>query len=100
MARPRSSMANRIDAGAGADAFTNPAPVAAEAATATTQPRRGRKKVGAGWEASNKPVTFYCPLDIYPVLMAEAANGERSKSQIIVDALRAELAVPEPGDEP
>jgi hypothetical protein len=96
----RSSLADRIDKGAGADAFTATEPIVTPEATAPTQPRRGRKKVGAGWEASNKPVTFYCPLDIYAVLMTEAGNGERSKSQIIADALRAELSVPEPGGEP
>jgi hypothetical protein len=91
----RSTMADRIDKGAGADAFTSSEPIAApEPAAAPVQPRRGRKKVGAGWEASNKPVTFYCPMDVYDVLMAEAASGERSKTQIIVDALRSELGEP------
>ena len=93
----RSTMADRIDKGAGADAFTSPEPVAAhETAGTPAQPRRGRKKVGAGWEASNKPVTFYCPMAVYAVLMAQAATGESSKTQIIVDALRAELSTPEP----
>jgi hypothetical protein len=77
-------MADRL---AGADAFTaaepaRPAPV-----------RPGRRRVGEGWEATNKRMTFYVPLDVLDALAAEVARGERSNSQVIVDALRAHLGV-------
>ena len=37
-------------------------------------------------------MTFYCPLEVLDALSAEVAQGERSNSQVIVDALRATLA--------
>ena len=85
MSPRRSSMADRL---AGADAFTAPQP-------ATSAPvRPGRRRVGEeGWEARNKRVTFYCPLEVLDVLSTEVARGERSNSQVIVDALRAHLGM-------
>jgi hypothetical protein len=38
-------------------------------------------------------VTFYCPLEVLDVLSTEVARGERSNSQVIVDALRAHLGM-------
>ena len=77
----RSSMANRL---AGADAFTAPQPAASAPV----------RRVGEeGWEARNKRVTFYCPLEVLDALSAEVARGERSNSQVIVDALRAHLGM-------
>ena len=54
----------------------------------------GRPRQGAGWDASNKAVTFYCPVDLVAAIEAEVAKGRRSKTQVIVQALRAELGVP------
>ena len=82
----RSTMANRL---AGADAFTAPQPATA----APGHPGRRRAVGEEGWEARNKRVTFYCPLEVLDALSAEVARGERSNSQVIVDALRAHLGV-------
>jgi hypothetical protein len=37
-------------------------------------------------------VTFYCPLELLEAVEAEMARSGRSKSGVIVDALRAHLA--------
>jgi hypothetical protein len=46
---------------------------------------------GAAWEAANKRLTFYCPRELEAELKAEMNRSGRSKSQVLVDALRAEL---------
>ena len=79
-------MANRL---AGADAFTAPQPATA----APGHPGRRRAVGEEGWEARNKRVTFYCPLEVLDALSTEVARGERSNSQVIVDALRAHLGM-------
>jgi hypothetical protein len=43
------------------------------------------------WEAAHQRVTFYCPVDLLDQVEAEVARSGRSKSRVIVDALRAHL---------
>lgn len=51
-----------------------------------------------GWEAENQRLTFYCPHDLALAIQAEVATTRRSKTQVIVDALRAQL-LDEPTDD-
>ena len=44
------------------------------------------------WEAAHQRVTFYCPRDLLRAVELETARSQRSKSQVIVDALREHLA--------
>ncbi len=48
------------------------------------------KPAGGGWEAENQRVTFYCPPDVARAIQAAIRPG-RSKTQVIVAALRAQL---------
>lgn len=43
------------------------------------------------WEAAHQRVTFYCPRDLLRTVELEGARSQRSKSQVIVDALREHL---------
>ena len=43
------------------------------------------------WEDSHTRVTFYCPVSLVKAIEAEVADSGRSKSQVIVEALRAHL---------
>ncbi len=43
-----------------------------------------------GWEAENQRITFYCPADLAKAIHA-AVRSDRSKTQVIVTALRAQL---------
>ncbi len=56
--------------------------------TSTVHPH---KKAAQSWEAAHKRVTFHCPLDVLDALEADVASGDRSKSRVIVDALREHL---------
>ena len=49
------------------------------------------KPEDGGWEDLNRRVTFYCPLDVLDAINAAMAATDRTKTQVIVDALRAEL---------
>ena len=44
-----------------------------------------------GWEESNKRVTFYCPTDLIDAIEDSMSRSGRSKTQVIVDALRKDL---------
>lgn len=57
--------------------------------TSTVHPH---KKAAQSWEATHKRVTFHCPLDVLEALEAAVASGDRSKSRVIVDALREHLS--------
>lgn|GEM_PF-5331570 len=45
-----------------------------------------------GWEATNQRLTFYCPVELAAAIEVEMAGSGRSKTQVIVDALRAQLS--------
>ena len=49
------------------------------------------KPPAGGWEAQNKRLTFYCPTDVEEAIEAWMTANNRSKTQVIVDALRAQL---------
>lgn len=54
--------------------------------------RGGRPaKAGEKWDDLNERVTFHCPTDLHQALKDLAAAGDRSKSQIIVDAIAKEI---------
>ena len=64
--------------------------------TATVDARRRTKRKRAGgpsWEELHQRVTFHCPRDLLDLLDRAADEGTRSKSEIIVAALRRELSV-------
>ena len=43
------------------------------------------------WEAQHKRVTFYCPTELLARIETEMVRSGRSKTAVIVDAVRAEL---------
>jgi hypothetical protein len=43
------------------------------------------------WDDSHTRVTFYCPVPLLRAIEEEVKNSDRSKSQVIVDALRGHL---------
>ncbi len=43
------------------------------------------------WETLNKRVTFYCPRELLKQVDGEVMRSGRSKSQVIVEALREHL---------
>jgi hypothetical protein len=43
------------------------------------------------WEAQHKRVTFYCPTELLARIEAEMDRSGRSKTAVIVDAVRADL---------
>jgi hypothetical protein len=45
----------------------------------------------ASWDASHRRVTFYCPDDVLEAIHTDMARSGRSKTRVIVDALRAHL---------
>ncbi len=49
------------------------------------------KPATGAWEDVNHRTTFYCPVDLLQAIEAEMAGTHRSKTQVIVDALRAQL---------
>lgn len=53
-----------------------------------------------GWDDAHQRVTFYCPRDLVQAIEAEMAASGRSKSRVIVDAVRAHLRVHEGGAAP
>lgn len=44
------------------------------------------------WEAQHTRVTFYCPVELLERIEAEIVESGRSKTAVIVDALRADLS--------
>lgn len=51
---------------------------------------RPRPEAGT-WEDLNRRVTFYCPLDLLEEIECEMEATGRSKTQVIIDALRRDL---------
>lgn len=45
----------------------------------------------ATWDKAHRRVTFYCPVEMVAALQAEMLRSGRSKTAVIVDALRAHL---------
>lgn len=43
------------------------------------------------WEETHRRVTFYCPDEVLDAIEAQMASSDRSKTRVIVDALRAQL---------
>lgn len=50
-----------------------------------------RRRSGQRWEEAHQRVTFYCPRDLLRTLELEAVRSDRSKTQVVVDALREHL---------
>jgi hypothetical protein len=48
----------------------------------------------ATWEATHQRVTFYCPLELLEAVEAEMRRTGRSKTGVIVDALKEHLDRP------
>lgn len=57
------------------------------------------KPATGGWEDVNHRTTFYCPIDLLEAIEADVASTGRSKTQVIVEALRAQLAHHNTGQE-
>ncbi|MDA8063576.1 MAG: ribbon-helix-helix protein, CopG family [Actinomycetota bacterium] len=74
---------------AGADAFSAPPTPTAP----PPLPSPGRSDPDRRWEDTHSRVTFYCPAALLAAVEAEVAMTDRSKTQVIVDALRAALTV-------
>lgn len=45
------------------------------------------------WDATHERVTFHCPRAVIDAVEAEVTRGRRSKSRVIVDALREHLKI-------
>ena len=43
------------------------------------------------WEETHRRVTFYCPDEVLDAIETEMARSDRSKTRVIVDALRTQL---------
>ncbi len=50
-----------------------------------------RQRSAAGWDESHRRVTFYCPLELLQALEREMGRSRRSKTAVIVDAIREHL---------
>jgi hypothetical protein len=62
---------------------------------ANLAPRTRRRRASTGepaWESEHTRVTFYAPLDLLAEVETSMAQTGRSKTQVIVDALREHLA--------
>lgn len=53
-----------------------------------------------GWEEAHQRVTFYCPRDLIAEIEASMRLTDRSKTQVIVDAIRAHLHSASEEDQP
>lgn len=100
----RPSVSQALDAAQGRDAFSapdptpEPEPVATPdtARPATARRTRRPRSKGPVWETENTRQAFYCPNDVVPIIHDEMEASGRSKSQIIVDAIREHLDIPPP----
>jgi len=52
---------------------------------------KGEPDATAEWEASNTRVTFYCPVSLLGQIEQEIRRSGRSKTRVVVDALREHL---------
>jgi len=59
----------------------------------TTTKGKTKKPAAAvgSWDATHERVTFHCPRAVIDAVEAEVTRGSRSKSRVIVDALREHL---------
>jgi len=74
----------------GREAIYTPAPP--QTATVDHQPSTvDRSPSTATWEEAHRRVTFYCPLDLLRALESEMDRSRRSKTAVIVDAIREHL---------
>lgn len=55
-----------------------------------------RKPESGGWEETHQRVTFYCPVELADAIATRSVATGRSKTQLIVDALRAQFPEPTP----
>ena len=55
------------------------------------RPSEGKATEPYRWEDPHRRVTFYCPTDLLDSIEDEMTSSDRSKTQVIVDALRAQL---------
>jgi hypothetical protein len=83
----RSSLHDRLDQDAqGAEAvYGQPSTVDRQRSTVSAPNLPDR------WEAAHQRVTFYCPRELLDQVEVEVARSGRSKSRVIVDALRDHL---------
>ena len=66
-------------------------------AAAARPPRvgaRGGETVGQNWTEAHQRVTFYCHRDLIGDIERAMGESNRSKTQVIVDALRDHLRAP------
>lgn len=61
----------------------------AQLATVDGQPYTVTSEADARWEDTHQRVTFYCPRSMLKAVEGEMARSSRSKSQVIVDALKS-----------
>lgn len=83
MPKPRSVRDVEQQDGPSAAAF-----YAADEPSAAATPER------PGWEQLHRRWTFHAPVDVLDAVAAEAKRSGRSKSAVVVAALRKELGVP------
>lgn len=53
--------------------------------------KKGTPAAAGSWDATHERVTFHCPRAVIDAVEAEVTRGSRSKSRVIVDALREHL---------
>ncbi len=83
----RPELADRLATeGKGREAFAAAAPVAST---------RGGGEDKGRWEDTHQRVTFHCSVALREAIEEEMRRSGRSKSRVIVDALRADLGVEE-----
>ena len=92
MSSRRNSITDALDSSPGQTAFSDPVPAPGPAEA----PRRRTRGKGPEWEANNTRQACYCPNEVWAAIGVEMAKGERSKTGIIVDAVREHLGLPDP----
>jgi hypothetical protein len=91
-ATPRGREALYAPATVSAGTAEPPLPLTVDGQPFSVMPATPRRVAGdRRWEAAHQRVTFYCPRDLLRILELEGARSERSKTQVIVDALRQHL---------
>lgn len=65
---------------------------AAPAMSSARRPGRPKKVDGPTWEELHERATFHLPRELHQAVKEEAARSGRTKSGVVVDALRAHLA--------
>lgn len=86
MPSKRPSLRDRTAPARGAEAiYASPEPATVDRPPSTVDGE------GAAWEENHKRVTFYCPVDVLDAVEASMRETGRSKTRVIVDALRQHL---------